>query len=299
MKNVLKFAVGLGVLLAAPVALAQHTEPTQPLPPATTEPPSNPPPAKVTVGASASTTAPVATEAKKDDGITDHEKVVGKFGVMYFGVTQLPIGVGAPAAVTRGSVQAPVIGMRYWLKERMGIDVGLGFNFFSSSTATERFGQATCPTSVCETNTDGPAVLAFALHGGLPLAFAYGKHYKFLLVPELNLGYATQTEAAQNVAPGAATPPDIHRTGFRLDVGARVGTEIQFGFIGIPELALQASIGLNFRRQVWHASQDASAAAGVPNPSSSSDGQNNFGTTVQSDPWALFVNNVSAIYYFP
>lgn len=293
MRNVLGIIGGLGVLLTTTVAMAQPEpgpappdQPAQPLPP--------PPPAPEPVATvSTSTPAPAPAEAeKKDDGITDHEKVVGKFGVMYFGVSQQPIGTGTAAAVGKGTVQTPVIGMRYWLQERMGIDVGLGFNFFSSSRSVEANGQP-------ENNTDGPAVLAFAVHGGLPLAFAYGKHYKFLLVPELNLGYATQTEAAQNVPAGQATPPDIHRSGLRFDVGARVGTEIQFGFIGIPELALQASVGLNFRRQVWSASRDANAAAGVPNPESSSIGENAFGTTVQSDPWAIFSNNISAIYYFP
>ncbi len=299
MRKVLGIIAGLGVLLTTTVAAAQQPSDTPPpaSPPAgTAEPEAQtlppPKPAPVTATVSTTTTTTVPEAAKKDDGITDHEKVVGKFGVMYFGVTQQPIGTGAAANVGRGTVQTPVIGMRYWLQERLGIDVGVGFNFFSSSRAVEANGQP-------EATTDGPAVLAFALHGGLPLAFAYGKHYKFLLVPELNLGYATQTEAAQNVPPGAPTPPDIHRSGFRFDVGARVGTEIQFGFIGIPELALQASVGLNFRRQVWSASRDANAAAGVPNPESSSDGQNNLGTTVQSDPWALFVNNISAIYYFP
>ncbi len=295
MRKVLGNLVGLGLLLTTAVAAAQQPTDTQAPPPAGAGTDQNaqplPPPKPAPMTATVSTTTTTET-AKKDDGITDHEKVVGKFGVMYFGVTQQPIGTGAAANVGRGTVQTPVIGARYWFQERMGIDVGLGFNFFSSSRSVQANGQP-------EQSTDGPAVLAFALHGGLPLAFAYGKHYKFLLVPELNIGYATQTEAAQNVPAGAATPPDIHRTGFRFDVGARVGTEIQFGFIGIPELALQASVGLNFRRQVWHASRDANAAAGVPNPESSSDGQTNFGTTVQSDPWALFVNNISAIYYFP
>jgi hypothetical protein len=300
MRNALGIVVGLGVFVTASfvsgAAFAQQpTEPTPPAPSAggTAEvPPAQKPAATATVTtpAAAPAVAPSA-EPKKDEGISDHEKVVGKFGVMYFGVTQQPIGTGGAASVGRGTVQTPVIGVRYWLQEKLGLDLGLGFNFLSSSRAVEQNGQP-------ETTTDGPAVIAFGLHGGLPLAFAYGKHYKFLLVPELNFGYATQTEAAQNVAPGAPVPPDIHRTGLRFDVGARIGTEIQFGFIGIPELALQASVGLNFRRQVWHASQDA-APPNFPNPASSSDGQNSFGTTVQADPWALFVNNISAIYYFP
>lgn len=285
--------VGVGLVLGtASRAFAQPTDNPPPTNPPPTNPDPNPKPPTVSVGGSTSggVTAPKADD-KKDDGISDHEKVVGKFGVMYFGVTQQPIGQGAPAAVTQGTVQMPVIGVRYWLQERLGLDLGLGFNFLSSSRATQANGQP-------ETTTDGPAVVALGLHGGVPLAFAYGKHYKFLLVPELNVGYATQTEAAQNVPPGTATPPDIHRSGFRFDIGARIGTEIQFGFIGIPELALQASVGLNYRRQVWHASQDA-APPGVPNPSSSSLGTNDLRTTVQADPWALFVNNISAIYYFP
>jgi hypothetical protein len=297
--------VGLGCVLTSSIALAQPTDTAPPPSGTTTEPQTLPPPKST-----ATVTTPAATttgkeDAKKDDGITDHEKVVGKFGVMYFGITQQPIGTGDPriapgnpGALGRATVQTPVIGMRYWLQERLGIDVGLGFNFFSSSSSVEQSGAA-------QRTTDGPAVLAFALHGGLPLAFAYGKHYKFLLVPEINFGYATQTQAAQNVPPGQPTPSDIHRTGLRFDVGARVGTEIQFGFIGIPELALQASVGLNFRRQVWHASRDAEAAnPAAPNPvtanpASASDGETSFGTTVQSDPWALFTNNISAIYYFP
>lgn len=287
MRKVLGCIAGFGVLLTTTAALAQQTD----TPPATGTA-TDTPPATATVTAPAAPPVKVAGDngAKKDDGISDHEKVVGKFGVGYFGVTQLPIGTGAPTAVGRGSVQAPVIGMRYWMQERMGIDVGLGFNFFSSSRSVEDANPNTPP------DTDGPAVMAFALHAGLPLAFAYGKHYKFLLVPELNFGYATQTEAAQNVPAGTPQPADIHRYGLRIDVGARVGTEIQFGFIGIPELALQASVGLNFRRQSWGTSQDAWGTTPATN---SSDAQNNFGTTVQSDPWALFVNNISAIYYFP
>jgi hypothetical protein len=293
MRNILGTIVGLGVLLTTTAALAQPTDstaaPASTTPAATTDASGA---AQVSTSGrpttSVAATTAGAADAKKDDGITDHEKVVGKFGVMYFGVNQQPIGGGTGATangVTRASVQTPVIGMRYWFQERMGIDAGLGFNFFSSSTSNK-----TGPT---ETDVDGPAVLAFQVHGGLPIAFAYGKHYKFLLVPELNFGYATQTDADQ--AP-QRTRGDIHRYGFRFDVGARVGTEIQFGFIGIPELALQASVGLNFRRQVWGSSQEAFNN----NPAtSSSQGQTDLGTTVQSDPWALFTNNISAIYYFP
>jgi hypothetical protein len=284
--KILGLIAGLGVLLTTTAAMAQPTDP----PPPSTDPNATPPPApKPTV--SVSTTTPAAGgEAKKDDGITDHEKVVGKFGVMYFGINEQPIGTGGPAGVGRSNMEGgvPVIGMRYWLQERMGIDIGLGVNFFNSGRSVQ--------TNNVTTDTDGAAKIGFALHAGLPLAFAYGKHYKFLVVPEINFGYATQTEAAQNPNPNAPIPSDIHRYGLRFDIGARVGSEVQFGFIGIPELALQASVGLNFRRRTWGASQEA---FGNTPASESSESANDFGTTVQSDPWALFTNNISAIYYFP
>lgn len=283
MRNALGCGVAVGILLAASTAMAQ-----EPTPAPTTEPVVTPPKQTTpqTVQTQTSTaTGPTGGNAAKDDGTPDHEKVVGHFGVGYFGVTAQPIGTGAANGVGRGTVQVPVIGMRYWLSNRLGIDAGLGFNMFSSSRSVDQ--------NNTETTVDGPAVVAFALHAGVPLAFAYGKHYKFLAVPELNFGYATQTEQAQN-PPAGANIPDIHRSGLRLDVGARIGTEIQFGFIGVPELALQASVGLNFRHRRWGASQET-----TPAETSSSDSATDFGTTVQADPWAIFTNNIAAIYYFP
>ena len=35
-------------------------------------------------------------------------------------------------------------------------------------------------------------------------------------------------------------------SGIRFDVGARTGFELFFGFIGIPELSLSATVGLQF-----------------------------------------------------
>lgn len=284
MRNALGCGIAVGILALASTAMAQEPTPPPTEPVVTPPPPPPPPPAKATVTVQ---TATPATDGDKpaDDG-TDHSKVVGHFGVGYFGITAQPIGdvtaagtgAGATVGLARATVQVPVIGARYWLNERIGIDGGVGFNFFSSGGSSK--------TGGTETSQDGPAVIAFALHAGVPIAFATGKHYKFLAIPELNFGYATRTQETPNV-------PDIHFSGIRFDVGARVGTEIQFGFIGIPELALQASVGLNFRHRVYHATVDS-------NPEQSFSATNtDFGTTVQSDPWAIFTNNIAAIYYFP
>jgi hypothetical protein len=242
-------------------------------------------------GANANATTTTTAVAEPAPGNSDHDLVVGHLGVGYLGLTQLPIGSGGGTGgggvgnfTGRATLDAPVIGVRYWLSEKMGIDAGLGFTMFSSSTEAQS--GATTQT------VEGPAAFGVALHGGVPLAFAYAKHYKFLLIPEVNFGITRRGEKQT----GTPAPPDINRSGLRIDAGARVGTEIQFGFIGIPELALQATVGLNFRYQNWKSQQDAGQGNAEVSVSQT---QTSFGTTVQSDPWALFVNNISALYYFP
>jgi hypothetical protein len=241
----------------------------------TMAPPPTPPPA-ATATTETTTTTPAAKSHDDDD--PDHEGVVGHFGVGYLGVSQLPIAAGAPTGaggtLTRDNVNAPVIGVRYWLNRGLGLDLGVGFGITSGSTQVVAGGT--------DRSTDSPSRLGFALHGGVPLAFAHGKHYSFTVIPEATMGV---TSGSIKVA-GA---PDIDLSGFRFDIGARVGAELYFGFIGIPQLSLQGSVGLFARRESWKFKQgDTSASVG----------ENTFATSVQSDPWALFVNNVSAFYYF-
>lgn len=288
MRTGLSLVVGLALALVAPSALAQDTQGGGTAggtaggtvePPKVTPPP---PPPKV---------EPAAGAKAEEDTTTDHEKFVGHFAIGYLGLTNLPLGgpetYGDPTQVSKTTLAAPVIGGRYWVNKLLGIDVGLGFGLSSSSTEAEN------PNNTNATITnDGPSALGLAIHGGVPLALATGKHYTFEAIPEVNVGFTTRTiksNAPQN------PPPDIKESGFRLDIGARVGAEVHFGFIGLPELALQATVGLQFQRLVWHASRDAFSNTPQQSSSQSSTG---LGTTVQSDPWALFVNNISALYYF-
>jgi hypothetical protein len=297
MRTALGFTVGIAFALVAPSALAQDTggtagggastggtvqaggsaEVAAPLPPPAAAPAPAPAP-------------PVAAPAPakvddKDDAVTDHEKVIGRFAVGYMGVTQLPIGGGTAAQnVRQDTVAAPILGIRYWLNPRVGLDLGLGIALQSSSAEVEQ--------NNTTTTTDGPAIFGGAIHGGVPIALSTGKHYTFQVVPELNLGVTSRTDKFN----GANPPPDLKHSGFRADLGARVGAEIHFGFIGVPELALQATVGLYFSRQVWKNSQDS--GQGVPAPLSSSIGASSLSTNVQSDPWAIFTNNISALYYF-
>jgi hypothetical protein len=281
MRTALSIAVGMALALAAPAAFAQDTT-TGTVGGTATADGTLPPPKVVTKTVETTTSVGPAKKVEVEDEVSDHEKVVGHIGVGYLGFTTLPLSGGNGIPTT---VSAPIIGVRYWLAEKIGLDLGVGFGLTTGSTEVVGGGQTT--------TTDAPSVFGAAVHAGVPLVFAHQKHYKFLLVPELNVGFAKAT-FTPNVAPGAPAQPDISHSGFHLDVGARIGAEIHFGFIGIPSLALQATVGAFIRRDAVKTSSDPNGGT-----VSSSTGVTSFGTSVQSDPWALFANNISAIYYLP
>jgi hypothetical protein len=162
----------------------------------------------------------------------------------------------------------------------IGIDGGIGLGWSTGSVENVTGGTST--------TNDKKSKFGTALHVGVPLALAHGKHYSFLVVPEAAIGFTSGTIKGVP-PPGGVAPPDQDLSGFLLDIGGRVGAEIHFGFIGVPQLSLEGSVGLSFRRSSFKWKQDNNSA---------SDGTTTLGTSVQSDPWAIFVNNISAFYYF-
>lgn len=279
MRTGLSIALATGLALFAPAAFAQDTPPPAPAPVGD----GALPPPKVTTKTTVetSTTAPRKDD---DDPTSDHEKVVGHLGVGYLGLTSLPIAAGGNGVPDRGSVSAPIIGVRYWLNEKLGLDLGVGLGVTGGSTEVVAGNQTT--------STDLAGVFGLSLHGGVPIALAHTKHYKFLAIPEFNVGFATSTETPAPA--GGNQAGDITRNGFHLDVGGRIGSEIHFGFIGVPQLSLQATVGLLFAHEAWKVKQDVGNQTNSASRSATS-----FGTTVQGDPWSIFVNNISAIYYLP
>jgi hypothetical protein len=273
MRTVTWFGLGAAVCILVSSNVARADEPAAGSGTAT---------ATVSTSAAPGVTATATATGAKEDTTTDHDKVVGHLAVGWFGIAQLPIGQVAPGAggtgfdAARDNVNAPVIGARYWLSRGIGIDAGLGFGTAGGSHETVN-GSTT-------TTVDKASKLGFALHGGVPIALAYGKHYTFEVVPEATVGFTSGT--LKSAAPNG---PDTSLSGFRLDVGARIGAEVHFGFIGIPELALQGSVGLYVRRESYKVKSDQSSA---------SDGTTTLATTVGADPWALFTNSISALYYF-
>lgn len=212
---------------------------------------------------------------------TDHAAMVGHFGVGWFGVMQLPAGgesLTIPTGtmgnnIDAGTLSAPALGARYWLSEGLAIEGALGIGVTSNGVTTRNGNTST--------DANGPHLFGMAFHGGLPLVFATSQHFAFELVPELNVGFVT---GGQTLAMN-----DASISGVLLQVGARVGAEIQFGFIGIPELSLQGTVGL-------HMSYEGRAIS-VGNMEVSSH-RFFFGTTVQGEPWDIFTGNIAAIYYF-
>jgi hypothetical protein len=203
---------------------------------------------------------------------TDHAAVIGHLGVGTFGLLSLPYATSTMPD-GRGSLDAPTIGARYWLDERMAIEAGLGIGFRSGGV-TQKNGN----TSL---ETNDPSLFGLALHGALPIVFATSQHFAFELIPELNFGFVSGSQDL------GMDKVDI--SGVMLQIGARIGAEIQFGFIDIPQLALQGTVGLHMTYE------GRSASVGNTETTISAF---SFGTTLQNTPWDIFRANVAAIYYF-
>jgi hypothetical protein len=251
-----------------PAAPAYPAEPMEPAPVAPAEPPP-PPPQPVQAEATATTTlAPPPMPPPEAPEGRDHDPGERPFAVGWFGVSEIPIATGLGG---RATVVAPALGMRYWFSDLVGLDAGLGLAI--SGGSSEAGGES----------TDDSTVSGGLIHVGVPLALSCGQHFCFELIPELNAGFA-QATIEDPIA------DDVDIKGNRFDIGARVGGELHFGFIGVPELSLVATVGLYYRRESWSA--ETSGVDPVRTTRFS------FGTTTQGDPWAIFTNNISALYYF-
>jgi hypothetical protein len=157
------------------------------------------------------------------------------------------------------------------MKSNLGLDLGLGFGLSSNSVTAGG------------TSSSGPSEFGLLLHGGVPLALASGQHFVFEIIPEATLGFASGSWSPMGA-------PTWSMSGFRLDIGARVGGEISFGFMGVPQLSLVASVGLFLHDDSTSYAQSGQSSSGNSNLS--------VATSVQSDPWSIFTDNISAIYYF-
>lgn len=204
---------------------------------------------------------------------TDHQQVVGHWGVGYFGVTSVPDGLATGGTGSIETTGAPAVGVRYWMNSKMGLEAAIGLGFTHESGTSNGTDLGSIGTS------------AFLLHLGAPFALASSQHFTFELIPELAFGYGAQSQT------DPADPNTPKGSGYLFSLGGRIGAEIQFGFIGIPQLSLQGSLGLHF--ELMHGSSSVSALNSSVSLSTWS-----LTTSVSQAPWKLFTGNISAIYYF-
>ena len=221
---------------------------------------------------------------------TDHAGVVGHWAITWFAPVSLAIvpgtvkGSGASATETAAPpAEVRPVGVRYWLNSGMGVDVGVGFASQGGATETK-------DADGTVKSVDDPSRTAFVLHAGTPFAISTGQHYSLLIIPEANLGTGSTKFKATFPAPqGPLRTEDVTISAFRLDLGARAGAEIHFGFMNVPQLSLQATVGAAF------AINTTSTSFGGIDTSTS---RTSLATSVQNEPWALFTGNVAALYYF-
>jgi hypothetical protein len=123
-------------------------------------------------------------------------------------------------------------------------------------------------------------------HGGMPVSITSGRHISLQLIPEFNLGFAT---SSVEPAVGANPPPNANLTGVRFDLGARVGGEVHFGFMDIPQLSLEGSVGAFMTYQATKITVGNAFAS-----------QTNLliSTASYQNPWDIFTSYIRARYYF-
>ena len=262
-----------GVLAAAAatawISAPAHAQmPAPPPPPApATEVPAEaapPPPAAMTP---APPPPPIVVQPMPapamERGPSDLDVEARRVAIGYGGISQVPAGTTV--------LTVPSLALRYWLNPNMGLDVGVGFAWAGGSSDSNG------------TSTDKDSVWGVVLQAGLPFALATHRHVSFQVIPFLAFAHGQTSTSAG----GTTTTTDF--SGNRFDIGARAGFEVFFGFIGIPELALSATVGAEFK--MVKVSQDN-------NGFSVSDTTLEFSTTVQNNPWDIFTGNVAARYYF-
>jgi hypothetical protein len=228
--------------------------------------------------------APEATEATPDDAEkdkrTDHEKVVGGWGVGLLSAVELrPLAPGP--TYPEQSLVVPILGVRGWFSEGFGLEIGFGFNTTSGTRADDISDREDVPE---------PTIWGLALHLGLPLSFYDDEHYQFLLLPELNFGASF---GAMDDDPNIDGDQAIRQRARLVGGGLRAGAEIQFGMIGLPMLALTGTVGvrLNYHQSSVEAAENGVVVTRVRSGFQAS-------TSSFNDPWDLFVSSIAALYYF-
>jgi hypothetical protein len=261
--------MGTAIVLGATAASAQDISTTQVAPATTTS-----------TGASVTDTS----------GPTDHSVVVGHLGLRYFGSADVAaLGFNNGMIVQGGTQAIHTVGMRYWLNGSLGIEAGLGIGFSSGSTTltSQTGGMQT------QTQSDQPNFFGIGLQVGLPIMVAEAKHLAIHVDPYLFLRYGT---SGITTGSGDSTR-DNSLNAIQFGLGANAVAELQFGFLGLPQLGLQAQFGFGLA----YANQSATSVT-LRNNDTETGSRSSFGIGTTIGPnyglAEIISGSLSAVWYF-
>jgi hypothetical protein len=210
---------------------------------------------------------------------SDSERAMGTWALVVFN-TQ-PFAFPNTGGATPVPLTVYTLGLRHWVAQpwgrfsNWGVDLGVGLVKTSTSV--------TAPQTGSLRTSDGPSTAGLGLHVGLPLAMTHHQHATFELVPEFDVIYASET------IPPLTGGEQTSYSGFSLRLGARAGFELYFGFVGIPQLAIEASMG---------AAITYDSVSSKVGPLERSTRQWGLATLRGTEPWSIFTGSVAAMYHF-
>lgn len=230
---------------------------------------------------------------------TDHGSHVDSLGLGFIGARFVPSAVGgegptvvlsdegdAVVSIEPDEVTVPIFGLRYWMGPRVGVELGFGFNVAGGSVSREIPNPDPARSRTVEFAS--PSTSAVAGHVGLPISLYSVSHLNVLLLPEIDLGYSASTVDSFELSTTGEWL-DLKLAGFLFGAGARLGAEVGWGFIDLPQVTLQVAWGLRmeYRRSTGRIG-DASMTVS----------STQLGTSWYDDPWQLLAGNIGVYYYF-
>lgn len=221
-------------------------------------------------------------------GPTDHSIVTQRLALRYFGGVSVPS--LAASGMPGGSGNAlQTVGARYWLSGGFALEGGLALGI--SSGSNERTVQT--GGSTMSSTSDEPNFFGIGVHIGAPIALAESKHLTIALAPYLSLHYG---RSAITTGSGDGTT-DNTLSALRVTVGANAMAELQFGFLGVPQLGLIAQLGLGLS---YTSSTYESVLRRNSNTTREASGRFNLATTIGPDYSLadIISGSISAVYYF-
>lgn len=216
---------------------------------------------------------------------SDHDRVVSRLGIGWEGLAPNVI-EAQPGAGGLGGLgtppSGPMIGVRYWLSNRLGLDVAVGLALSAGGGSTSGVEEEDPPTYI-------PTSTGFLLRVGVPWVLYARSHYTFLAQAHVLTGYSRSVTTTELDDGFEMRETKTVRHSFRVDATATAGAEIHFGFIGIPELSLQGTVGLGVThtRSIFAREGRTTRSHGTV-----------LATTLGNAPWDFFRTAVAARYYF-